>query len=193
MTEARRRKRFLSCFLSGFKRQERAQRHRCKHRERERKQIQHSPCGPVGELRQQQGLDRLFAAPSPTCPPQDHCNLRGERAGEEEGKEAPFWDSPGLPCSSSSCRPRQPPRARRAFSLTPPRRPQKPGSGDKTLKSNGREGEQRGGEGMTEGRGETAWSGLTEGEEEEQAGPGSQGGTGAEKWGEGWAQGQGRQ
>ena len=46
---------------------------------------------------------------------------------------------------------------------------------------------------MTEGRGETAWSGLTEGEEEEQAGLGSQGGTGAEMWGEGWAQGQGRQ
>ena len=75
MTEARKRKRFLSCFLNGFKRQERAQRHRCKHRERERKKIQHSPCGPVGELRQQQDLDRLFAALSPTCPSQDHYNL----------------------------------------------------------------------------------------------------------------------
>ena len=76
-----------------------------------------------------------------------------------------------------------------------PRRPQKPGSGDKTLKSNGREGEQRGGEGMTEERRdclERADKGRR-GRASRTGEPGPDGGTGAEKWGEGGAQGQGRQ
>lgn len=93
-------------------------------RERERNPIQ--PCGPVGKLRQQQALDRLFAAPQPAHHKMTAtCGTCEERGLERRGKEAPFWDTPGLPRPPFILAPRDSlPGQRRFFGHSPKEAPE---------------------------------------------------------------------
>lgn len=134
----------------------------------------------------------------PLCPPQGHCNLRevqGERAGEEEAGRGTFsgtrvMATPGLPSLPISPQDSLLMEGD-TFPLTPP---EGPGglavvTRPQALKKKGK----RDSEGMTGGRSEAAQSGLAAGKEEEpeqDRGAGPRSGTGAEKWGDGQAEGQ---
>ena len=126
-------------------------------RERERNPIQ--PCGPVGKLRQQQALDRLFAAPQPAHHKMTAtCGTCEERGLERRGEGGTFLGHPRP--AQAPVHPgtqRQPPRAAEVFRSLP-----QGGPGSLAVVTDPEEqcgGSGRGRGGDDGGRGEAAWRG----------------------------------